>query len=210
MSSPTPENASTQLHETVSTGEIWIKRDDAATADLFELSKLSPEIKNIAHFRNHIKKHYSEVYSNTPADNIVIKDKDSGEILDPATLISELAGNSSKNPYPVEIAGMPLNILSLVRKVFSERNHTNNHKALTIGAHSSSSSSVSSSSALLLSKESGSQKPGGMVSSLVPSQKPLLKTSTNSTPFVKKVGGKTVGQRLRNRVAVVDQENDFE
>jgi hypothetical protein len=169
---------------------------------------LPPTLKDIADFRNHIKNHYN-YFNDTASDNIVIKDNESGEIIRADTLISELAGNDYDHPYPVEIAGMPLSILSLIGKVFSKSN--TNNKALTIGSGSLSLSSASSSSAWLHSKESGSHKLRGMVSSLVPSQRRLLKTSTSSIPSVKKNGGKTAGVRSRRRVvADVDKENEFE
>ena len=202
-----PEATSLQsCHSATSahTDEIWIKPKGAARADLFRLSELPPNVRNIADFINHIKAHYNH-FNDTDAYNIIVKDKDTGEILDPGVELAELAGNDSRHPYPIEIAeGTSLDILSIMRKVLSKTicKNSNDFKALTIGVDSSSSYSGSSSSSWLLSKDSGSHKQGGMVSSSVPLPNRSSKTSSDSTAFAKRNGGKMVGKRLRRRVAV--------
>jgi hypothetical protein len=127
-------------------------------------------------------------------------------MLDPAVKVSELAGNTSRTPYPVKVKGSSSSdIFSLIFKVTNSLCKSNNQKAirprsfndsLDFGSGSCSSSAASSG----LSKE-----PKGMVKSSSPLSRPFPQTYTHSNKQSKKNGSDVDGRELRRRLIAVSE-----
>jgi hypothetical protein len=203
------ENISLQQRVAGNPDEIWIFRDGAARADQFRLSRLPTEIENVANFIGHIKDQYKEDYSSIAADRIVIKDKVTGAVLDPWVKLSELAGNSGQQPYPVKVKGSSSSdIFSLIFKVINALCMSNNQKATMDGLFSGSfyfGSDSSSSSVVSAGQSKGRRR---IVSSSAPLSSPWPQTYTGSKRLAKKSGSGKDGKELRRRFVAVSDEKD--
>jgi hypothetical protein len=86
---------------------------------MFRLSELPATVKNVADFIGHIKNQYKEDFSSIAADRIVIKHNVTGAVLDPWVKLSELAGTSGQQTYPVKVKGSSSELFSLIFKVIN-------------------------------------------------------------------------------------------
>jgi hypothetical protein len=179
--------------------EIWIFNEGAARPDMIRLSTVPRAVKYVVDLKHHIKLKCKEFYSHITADNMIMRDNVTGDILPESKRISELVGNSSKQPYLVH--GVDLTFSGVLSQISEDTYglYMSQLRALQKAPfakwfqHGSASSSTSPSSSGQL-KES----------------KVIVSSSVKYSQLnisAKKTGNGTGGEELRRRSVTVSRAN---